>query len=158
MNSRNVSSNGERVYSTLIRVPVSRGLFSECVGYRNVKVLVANSFDFRPELTRDDSIKLASENCTTEQFTCPTGVAIVRPLTRCIDRRQQCNRIVDCEDKSDELSCNGDSNTRDNEFFQCPTGYVKCQDGKSCYRKAEQTCGKIPTICSSCDSPRLRAE
>jgi hypothetical protein len=92
-------------------------------------------------MSLEDSLKLTNENCTQEQFTCRTGFAIARPLTRCIDRLSQCNRIVDCEDKSDETSCHGNFNTRDNEFYQCPTGYIKCHDQKSCYREKEQTCG-----------------
>jgi hypothetical protein len=120
---------------------VSRGLFSECITYRNVPILVSNSFDFRPDVTREETLKLVSENCTQEQFSCERGVAIVRPLTKCIDRRQRCNRIVDCEDKSDELGCNENNSGRDNEYSQCPTGYVRCPDGKACYRKNEQTCG-----------------
>ena len=137
-----MSSNEVRTYSTLVRIPVSRGLFSECNAYRNVKVLVSTQFDFRPKLTREQSIKLDNENCTSEQYQCHTGVAVVRPLSRCIHRSQRCDRIVHCEDKSDELSCNDHLKTRDNEFFQCATGYSKCQDGKTCYRRDEQTCGK----------------
>ncbi|CAF3323264.1 unnamed protein product [Rotaria socialis] len=137
------SSNDERIYSTLIRIPLSRGLLTECVAYRNVKVLISSAYDFRPELSRDQAAKLAHENCTVNQFTCETGFSIVRPLTRCIDRRQKCNRIVDCEDKSDEISCAENPNAHNNEFFNCPTGYSKCQDGKSCYRKAEQTCDGV---------------
>jgi hypothetical protein len=106
-----------------------------------VKVLVSNTFDFRPELSHEDNRTLANQNCTNDQFMCQTGVAIVRPLTRCIDNRQKCNRIVDCEDKSDELVCNGNSDQTNYNFFQCPTGYDKCQDRKSCYRPNEQTCG-----------------
>jgi hypothetical protein len=106
-----------------------------------VKVLVSNTFDFRPELSYKDNLTLANKTCTDEQFMCQTGVAIARPLTRCIDNRQKCNRIVDCEDKSDELLCTGIGNVPDNEFFQCPAGYDKCQDRRSCYRPNEQTCG-----------------
>lgn len=155
-NSFNLSSNSDRIYSTLARIPLSRGLFSECVAYRNVKVLASNSFDFRPELTREENIKLANENCTTEQFMCQTGVAIVRPLTRCIHRRQRCNRIVDCEDKSDEISCDEQSNGR--EFFQCATGYEKCSDGKTCYRRNEQTCDGVANCIDDADEKNCNAE
>ncbi len=127
----------ERIHSILVRVPLSRGLLTECVSYRNVKVL-AGDYDFRTGLSREENKTLANEICTDNQFNCETGLAIRHPLTRCIDRLEKCNRIVDCEDKSDETSCMENSNR---EFFQCPTGYDKCQDGKSCYRKNDQTCG-----------------
>ena len=132
----NVSSKDARIYSTLIPIPISYGLLSQCIAYRNAQVLVSNSFDFREEISREDQLKLSHENCSSNQFTCQTGVAILRPLTRCINHQQQCNRIIDCEDKSDELLCD--------ESFQisdCPIGYIKCFDRKSCYRKDEQTCG-----------------
>jgi hypothetical protein len=32
------------------------------------------------------------------------------------------------------------------EFFQCSTGYDKCQDGKSCYRRSDQECGMEKTF------------
>lgn len=130
-------SNDARLYSTLIPITTSRGLLSECIAYRNAKILVSNSFDFREDMSREVQMKLSNENCSTEQFTCRKGVAIARPLTRCIDRRQQeCNGIIDCEDKSDEISCK--------ENVQkpgCPIGYTKCPDGKVCYRQNEQKCG-----------------
>ena len=119
----NKTSADERIYSTLIRVPLSHGLLSECIAYRNVKVLVSDKFEIEPEISRTQNIELANENCTTEKVACKTGVAIKRPLTRCIDRRDLCNHIVDCEDKSDETSCNDISNARDNAFFQCATDY-----------------------------------
>ena len=69
------------------------------------------------------------------------GPAIRNRLTRCIDRRRECDRIVDCEDKSDERSCNASSSVRYSEFSNCPTGYVSCPDRKTCYLQNEQTCG-----------------
>ncbi len=137
----------ERFHSILIRLPISRGLLTECVAYRNVKVLVGD-YDFRTGLSREDNKTLANEICTTNQFTCQTGVAIGRRVTHCIDRLQKCNRIIDCEDKSDETSCTENFNSRDQEFFDCPTGYVKCPDRKSCYRRYEQTCGMKKKIIS----------
>ena len=136
----NVSA-GERIYSTLVRVPVSRGLLNDCIEYRNVKVVIGD-FDFRTGLTRQENQTLVNETCSANQFQCKTGVAIGRrPLTRCIDQYEKCNRIVNCEDHSDEKSCTEQSTNYDREFFNCPTDYTKCQDRKSCYRPNEQTCG-----------------
>jgi hypothetical protein len=132
----NTSAKDVRVSSTLIRIPVFRGLLSECDAYRNTKVLVSNSFDFREEMSHEDQLKLSNENCSSNQFTCRTGLAIRRPLTHCINRQQKCDRIIDCEDKSDELSCNENFQITD-----CTNGLEKCPDGKTCYRKDEQTCG-----------------
>jgi hypothetical protein len=112
----------------LIPVVISHSLFSECIAYRKANILVSNSFDFH----EDNSHKLLNETCLHNQFTCQTGAAILRPLTHCIQQRQKCNNIIDCEDKSDEVSCNA---------ANCSTGYTKCADGKVCYRKDEQTCG-----------------
>ncbi len=124
-----ISSNDTRLYSTLIPIVVSRGLLSECIAYRKVNVIVSKSFNF----SQDDSRKLLNETCSHNQFTCHNGVAILRPLTSCIDQQRKCNGIIDCEDKSDELSCH---------LFVCPVGsYTKCPDGNVCYRKDEQTCG-----------------
>lgn len=125
-----IVSNDTRVSSILIPLISSRGLFSECLRYRNVRVLVSNFYDFREDI----SSKIANETCSNEQFPCRTGVAILRPLTRCIDQRDHCNKIINCEDKSDEIDCSS--------FIECPRGYLKCSDGKSCFRKDEQTCGK----------------
>ncbi|CAF1607399.1 unnamed protein product [Adineta ricciae] len=152
------SPNDERTQSILIRVPVSRGLFSECSAYRNVKVLVSDTFDFRPNFTLTEIDKLEQENCTTEQFQCVTGVAIARPVTRCIDNQRRCNRIVDCEDKSDETNCSGTNAVHDHEFFQCPTGYMKCQDKKSCYRPNEQTCDGVSNCIDDSDEMNCNAE
>jgi len=153
-NSFNVSSSSDsdtRSYSTLVRVPISRGLFSECVTYQNAVVRVSTAYDFRPEISQTDRDRLANETCNADQFTCQTGVAIARPLTRCIDRQQECNRIVDCEDKSDETSCHGNMGTRDEEFFQCSNGYIKCLDQKSCYRREEQTCDGVSNCLDDSD-------
>ena len=124
-----IVSNDTRISSILIPLIHSRGLLSECLQYRNVPILVSNFYDFREDL----STKLPNETCSNEQWSCRTGVAILRPLTRCIDQRSRCNQVVDCEDKSDEIDC---------QPAECPRGYVKCFDGKSCFRKDEQTCGK----------------
>ncbi|CAF0731638.1 unnamed protein product [Adineta steineri] len=156
-NSFNISS-GERIHTTLIRVPLSRGLLTECISYRNVKVLVSDTYDFRANLSSEDNLKLANENCTNDQFMCKTGVAIARPLTRCINNRQKCNRIVDCEDKSDELVCDGNIDRNDQEFFQCPTGYTKCQDRKSCYRYNEQTCDGVSNCIDDSDEMNCNTE
>jgi Low-density lipoprotein receptor domain class A len=121
-------SNDTRLYSTLIPVVISRGLLSECIAYRKANILVSNTFDFREDISH----KLLNETCSNNQFTCQTGAAILRPLTRCIDQRYKCNQIIDCEDKSDELSCS---------IANCSSGYTQCSDGKVCYRKDEQTCG-----------------
>jgi hypothetical protein len=128
-----VISNDTRLYSTLIPIVISRGLLSECTAFRKANVLVSNSFDFR----EDYSHKLQNETCSNHEFTCQTGAAILRPLTRCIDQRQKCNQIIDCEDKSDEIGCS----TSD-----CPSGYTKCLDGQICYRRDAQTCGRFIKI------------
>jgi hypothetical protein len=128
--------NGTRPYSTLIPITISRGLLGECIAYRKAKILVSNWFNFRDKISPEDQLKLSTENCSDQQFTCVKGPAISRPITRCIDRKQQCDRIIHCEDKSDELSCNGNFQSRD-----CPTDFEKCPDGGSCYRKDGQTCG-----------------
>lgn len=86
-------------------------------------------------------MKVENETCTVNQFTCATGFAIVRPLTRCIDRQRKCDHVIDCEDNSDELSCTENFQKQNYQFFTCPNGYSKCQDGKSCYRVEQQTCG-----------------
>ncbi len=137
----NVSLN-ERIHSTLIRVPLARGLLTECIEYRNVKVLVED-LDYRAGLSREDNQTLANEICSNNQFTCQTGVAIGSRLTRCIDNILKCNRIVNCEDKSDETTCPENFRRGDREFSQCSTGYEECQDGKLCYRKNETTCGMM---------------
>ncbi len=123
-----IISNDTHLYSTLIPITILRGLLKECIAYRKTNILVSNSFDFREDISQ----KLLNETCLNDQFTCRTGAAILRPLTRCISQRQKCNQIIDCEDKSDELSCSTSN---------CSTGYIKCSDGKVCYRKDEQTCG-----------------
>lgn len=125
-----IISNDTRVSSILIPLISSRGLFSECLRYRNVRVLVSNFYDFREDI----SSKFGNETCSNDQFSCRTGVAIPRPLTRCIDQPHRCNQIINCEDKSDEIDCPSSN--------KCPDGYVKCSDGKSCFRRDEQTCGK----------------
>ncbi|CAF1239553.1 unnamed protein product [Rotaria sp. Silwood1] len=156
--SLKITSNDERIYSTLIRIPISRGLLTECVTYRNIKVLISNTFDFRTELSHDKTIKLTNETCTNNQFRCTTGFAIVRPLTRCIDHRQQCNHIINCEDQSDEISCSENINTYNNQFFNCPNGYDKCSDGKSCYRKIEQTCDGVYNCMDKSDEQNCNIE
>jgi len=148
-------SDTERVHSTLIRVPLSRGLLTECTAYRNVKVLISDEFDFREKSLHEENIKLANENCTMDQFTCLTGVTIRNSSTRCIYRQQKCNRVIDCEDKSDEVSCTDNFNT--NEFYNCPTGYDKCQDGKSCYRQNE-TCDGISNCFDGSDEKNCNLE
>lgn len=125
-----IKSNNTRLYSTLIPIVTYRGLLSECIAYRKINILMPNSFDFR----ENDSYKLINETCSNNQFTCQTGAAIARPLTRCIDQQKKCNHIIDCEDKSDELSCNTPT---------CDKSYTQCPDGKVCYRKDGQTCGKF---------------
>jgi hypothetical protein len=92
-------------------------------------------------MSPEDQLKLSNENCSDHQFTCLKGPAISRPVTRCIDRQKQCDRIIDCEDKSDELSCNGNFHTLD-----CPSNYVKCSDEQICYRKDGQTCGMFSKL------------
>lgn len=119
----------------LIPITISKGLLSECIAYQNVKILVSNSFDLR-----EDKVTVSHENCSDYQFTCETSRAISQPLTRCIDRSKHCNHIIDCEDKSDELSCD-----RNFQVSSCPLGYTECTDGKSCYQKDEQICGMYQT-------------
>jgi len=150
-------SINERIHSTLISVPLSRGLLTECNEYRNIKVIIGE-FDFRTGLSREDNETLANEICSNNQFTCKTGVAIGRPLTRCIDNLLKCNRVVNCEDKSDETSCTENFNTRDREFFECPNGYNKCQDRKSCYRPNEQTCDGISNCLDNSDEKNCNEE
>jgi hypothetical protein len=135
-------SIGERIHSTLVAIPRSRGLLTQCIEYQNVKVLVGD-YDFRTGLTEKQNKTLANETCSSTQNRCQTGVAISQRLTRCIDSNQRCNRVVDCEDKSDEMSCAESFKTRDAEFFVCPTGYTECPDRKSCYRLNDQTCSMM---------------
>lgn len=133
-------SLGERIHTTLVGIPRSRGLLTQCIEYQNVKVLVGDH-DFRPGLTQKQNKTLANENCTNTQFTCQTGVAISQSITHCIDYSERCNRVINCQDKSDESSCAESFKIRDAEFFVCPTGYTECPDRKTCYRSNEQTCG-----------------
>ena len=133
-------SHDQIIHSTLVGVVRSHGLLARCIQYQNVKVLVGD-YDFRSSSIDNENKKLANENCTENQFTCQSGAAISRPFTRCIDDREKCNRVVNCQDKSDELFCAENLQTRDAEFFQCPTTYSKCPDRKTCYRPNEQTCG-----------------
>ncbi|CAF3583878.1 unnamed protein product [Rotaria socialis] len=135
-----------RLYSMLIPITMSRGLLTECVAYRNIKILVSKSFDFRKEILREHELKSSHRNCSNDQFTCETSTTISQPFTRCIDQGKQCNRIIDCEDKSDELSC--DSNF---QVTNCPPGYAECLDGKSCYRKEEQTCDGVSNCMDNSD-------
>ncbi|CAF2033568.1 unnamed protein product [Rotaria magnacalcarata] len=135
-----------RLYSMLIPITMSRGLLTECVAYRNIKILVSNSFDFRKEILREHELKSSYRNCSNDQFTCETSTTISQPFTRCIDQGKQCDRIIDCEDKSDELSC--DSNF---QVTNCPPGYAECPDGKSCYRKEEQTCDGVSNCMDNSD-------
>ncbi|CAF1159637.1 unnamed protein product [Adineta steineri] len=139
-------SNDARLYSTLIPIIRSRGLLSEHIKYLNIPILVSNSFDFREEISREDQLKLSNENCSNTQFTCQKGVAISRPLTRCIDQGQKCNRIINCEDKSDELHC--DRNFQNND---CPPDHTFCPDGKVCYRKDVQTCDGVSNCIDDSD-------
>lgn len=130
----NDSSADVRLQSILLRVTVSSGLFSECIAYRNTTIQVSASFDFRDDFYHEDRTNASS--CSESQWTCRTGVVIDRPSTGCIDRRQRCDRVVDCRDQSDEDSCNQYVPMPD-----CPSGSTKCLDGKSCYRRDDQTCG-----------------
>ncbi len=133
-------SIGERIHSTLVGIPRSHGLLTKCIEYQSVKVLVGD-YDFRTGLSQKQNKTLANQTCSSTQFTCQTGVAISQHLTRCIDYSERCNRVINCEDKSDETSCAESFKMRDVEFFVCPTGYTECPDRKSCYRHNEQTCG-----------------
>lgn len=140
-------SHDEIIHSTLVGIVRSHSLLSRCVQYQNVKVLVGDH-DFRVPYMENDKKKLANENCTDNQLSCQTGAAIGRSLTRCIDYKEKCNRVINCEDKSDETFCAENLQTRDTEFFNCPTNYSKCSDRKSCYRQVEQTCGMERRSCS----------
>lgn len=133
-------SNDEIIHSTLIGVVRTHGLLARCIQYQQVKVLVGD-YDFRTTWIENENKKLENETCTDNQYPCQTGAAIGRSLTRCIDSREKCNRVINCQDKSDETSCTEYLQTRDAEFFNCPTNYTKCSDRKSCYRPNEQTCG-----------------
>lgn len=124
------------MHSTLIPRIVSRGLLTECLRYYNAKVLVSSSFDFREELSHEDQLRLAAENCSSTQIKCTRGVAIRRPLTHCINRSQGCDGMIDCEDKSDELFCKAA------EHVACRPDHTRCPDGKVCFRRNEQTCGR----------------
>ena len=136
-NAFNRSTDDTRLHSTLLHVPVARGPLSECISYRLANVLVSNSYDFRDDFYHRNHQRLSLENCSDSQFTCRSGSTIRSALTRCIDRRQQCDRLIDCEDKSDEVSCPEQTMKVD-----CPAGLTECPDGNSCYRKEEETCGK----------------
>ncbi|UJR20703.1 hypothetical protein I4U23_023824 [Adineta vaga] len=132
------ATNDARVYSTLIPRIISRDLLTECTKYEKTMVLVSNSYDFREGVSREEQLKLANETCSNNQLPCRKGVAISRPLTRCFNVGQQCDGIIDCEDKSDESSCE-----RTVQNAACRTGYTKCSDGKTCYRQQEQTCDGV---------------
>lgn len=133
-------SSDEIIHSKLVGIVRSHGLITQCTEYQSVKVVVGGH-DFRAESIQNDNKTLGKENCTDTQFSCHTGAAIGRPLTRCIDYAERCNRVVNCEDHSDEKSCAENVRTRDPDFFNCPTNYTKCPDRKSCYRQGEQICG-----------------
>lgn len=49
------------------------------------------------------------------------------------------------------MLCQGQFKTRDQEFIQCPTGYSKCQDGRACYRRDEQTCDGVSNCIDDSD-------
>ncbi|CAF1428031.1 unnamed protein product [Adineta ricciae] len=137
-----------RSYSMLIPHTVARGLLTECTKYEKTKVLVSNAFDFR-----EDQSPLANETCSSHQIGCTKGVAISRPLTRCINRAQHCDGIIHCEDKSDELACNQTVHNA-----ACPTGFTKCPDGKVCYRQQEQTCDGVSNCMNDFDEQNCNEE
>lgn len=122
---RQINEDDLRFESILYPYPLTRGLLSECIAYRNVTIVVSTSFDFR------DGVETSSTApCLESQWRC-------RRTGECIDRKQRCNGLIECEDKTDEETCNPLIPIPD-----CPVGYEKCSDGKSCYRPDQETCGE----------------
>ncbi|CAF0949773.1 unnamed protein product [Didymodactylos carnosus] len=142
----NIKNSNLRLYQTLLRIPQSRGLFSECISYRLVNLTINDSYNFLPEPSKEE-LAIADRNCSIDQFMCATGYAISNPLTRCIQNQQQCNGIIDCVDKSDETStvCN------ERLPLRCQDGYEKCPDQKMCYRVNDQTCDGVSNCLDDSD-------